>query len=203
MKGDNGSSWVWHEQEQGLLWARRPACRPAIREAHVDYNRFWLVPTQATTGCKLHWSVFKTPFRRVIKHSILHVPGRSQLEDPGISLTEAEAACHTCDTEWIDYILNVHISSQFVQITNEGHLEENTWSPTPVMAAVTHPSGQCALQPTRDSCVIDRNIDVIDRKLQDIFNWLIVFIDVRSRAWLKCKRSSWGWVLIFFKDSVI
>lgn len=75
-------------------------------------------------------------------------------------------------------------------------MEENNWSLTPVMAVVTHPSGQSALQPTRDLCVIDRNIDVIDRnhsKLQEfahIFNGLIVLIDVRSRTWLKCKRSS-------------
>lgn len=56
-----------------------------------------------------------------------------------------------------------------------------------MMTAVTHPSGRCAVQPTRDSCVIDGNIDVIDRRtgrnqFAHIFNWLIVFIEVRGRV---------------------
>lgn len=91
MKGDDASSWVWHEQEQGLLWARRPSCRPAIGGADVDSLGDELTEASSAFTSRLlllsqlqqiligsHTGYdrlqttperFRTPFKRVIKAS--------------------------------------------------------------------------------------------------------------------------------------
>lgn len=110
----------------------------------------WCVIRKAAESAGGPW-VFPSlrPMLRVTRHLL-----RPRCWFPDVASSPASVGSEKnkqcCDTEQIDYILNVHASSHFVQITNEV-----IWRKS--MAAVTHPSGRCA------SCLIDRNIDVIDR----------------------------------------